>query len=92
MYKLVEIKPLENYRLFLKYYNGVSGEYNLEKIIESDDYKILRSEKIFNQVYIDEKTNDIYWPCGVNICKSAVYRQLELKSLMKNLQIDLDKL
>ena len=91
MYKLIEVKPLENFKLFLRYSNGVKGEYDLSKVIERDDFKILRSEKIFNQVFIDEKTNDIFWPCGVSLCRDAVYRQLELKSLMKNLSIDLDK-
>lgn len=91
MYKLIEVKPLENFKLFLRYSNGVKGEYDLNSVIKKDEYRILRSEKIFNQVFIDEKTNDIFWPCGVNLCKSAVYRQLELKSLMKNLHIDLDK-
>lgn len=91
MYKLIEVKPLDHFKLFLRYSNGVKGEYDLSKIIERDEYKILRSEKIFNRVFIDEKTNDVCWPCGVSLCKNSIYQQLELKSLMKNLKIDLDK-
>ncbi|MFC2135692.1 DUF2442 domain-containing protein [Bacteroidota bacterium] len=91
MYKLIEVKPLINYKLFLKYSNGVCGEYDLKKIIGREDLKILRSEKIFNQVFVDKKTNDVCWPCGVNLCKNAIYRQIELKSIMNRLHIDLDK-
>jgi len=92
MYKLIEIKPLAEFKIYLKYSNGLCGEYDLTKIILKNEFKILRSEKIFNQVFIDEKTNDICWPCGINLCKDAVYKQLELKLLMKNLRIDLNKI
>lgn len=92
MYKLIEVKPLDDFKIFLKYSNGVCGEYDLKKIIERGEFKILRSEKIFHQVFVDEKTNDVCWPCGVSLCKNAIYRQLELNSLMKNLQIDMDKI
>lgn len=92
MYKLIEVKPLPNCKVFLKYSNGVQGEYDLSNAINHDDCKLLRSEKIFEKVYIDEKTNDLCWPGGVRLCKDAIYRQLELKSLMRNLHIDLEKL
>lgn len=91
MYKLIEVKPLNDFKILLKYSNGVSGEYDLSKVIQRNDFKILRSEKIFNQVFIDEKTNDVCWPCGVSLCKNAIYRQIELKSIVNKLHIDPDK-
>ncbi len=92
MYKLIEVVPVNSYKLFLKYSNGITGEYDLSNLIYNDEYKTLRNEKSFRQVYIDEKTNDLVWPCGITLCKNAIYRQLELRSLMKNLNIDLDKI
>ncbi len=87
----VAVTPLEDMKLNVKYSNGIEGVINLGHLREREEYSKLLSEKYFRQVDIHPENKDIFWEEGISICKDAVYKQLELKTLMKKLHIDLDK-
>ena len=92
MPKLVEVKPVDGLLIYLKYSNGVEGEFSLERTAAKKEYEILKEDSFFKKVYIDSKTNDVTWGEGLSLCKNAIYKQLELKSLMKSLKLDLEKI
>ena len=87
----VYVKPLKNSVIYLKYSDGMEGEIDLNKTINRNNYDKLKEPSIFSQVYIDEKTRDICWACGVEMCQNALYKQLELIALMKRLKVDINK-
>lgn len=91
MPKLLVVKAKNKFCLYLKYSDGMEGSINLNKLVERIGYKALCNPHIFNEVSIDPDTNDVCWEGGITICKDAIYRQLELKRLMKNLHIDIEK-
>lgn len=92
MSNIVEVKVSDKYKLFIKYSDGVEGEISLQHLKDDFTYQFLNDKDEFEKVYVDEKTGDIFWPNSVNLCKNAIYRQLELKCMMKRLKIDMDKL
>ena len=89
MAELVEVKPLNDHKIYLRYSNGLEGEYSLKKVMIKDEYKFLSNDDIFNNVEVDEKTNDIGWGNGITLCKNAIYKQLELIQLAEKLKLDL---
>lgn len=89
MAELVDVKPMKDHKIYLKYSNGLEGEYSLKKVMQKDDYKFLSDEKLFAEVKVDEKTNDVTWSNGVLLCKNAIYKQLELMKLAEKLKLDL---
>ena len=91
MPKLTLVKAKKNFRLYLKYSDGKDGIIDLNRLKDRIGFKSLCNPHLFETVFIDPDTNDICWEGGITICKDAVYRQLELKQLMKNLHIDIDK-
>ena len=89
MNKLIKVTPKENFVLYLKYSNGTEGEISCADLLKKDEYRNIRNWQDFKQVKIDKNTNDISWPNGVSMCKNAMYRMLELKNLMKSMNIEL---
>ncbi len=92
MAKIVSVKPLDNYKIFVEFSDGLKGELNLKHLLKRKEYEKLNDLNVFNSVRIDAKTKDIIWDGGMNICKVAVYNMLELKNEMKKLKIDLNRL
>ena len=91
MLKPVQVKIIENSRLFVKYSDGISGEISLANLLEDADYPEFKDPAYLKNVSIDPDSNDAVWPNGASLCKNAIYKQLELKNLMKSLHIDINK-
>lgn len=89
MAELVEVKPLKDQKIYLKYSNGLEGIYSLAKVMQKEEYKFLNDEKIFKKITVDKKTNDVTWGNGVLLCKNAIYKQLELMQLAEKLKLNI---
>ncbi len=91
MIKPIEVKITGEYRIFVSYSDGMEGEINLAHLKNNPEYKFMEDQTEFGKVYISSVTSDLCWSNGISLCKDAIYKQLELKSLMKRLKIDLDR-
>lgn len=89
MAELIEVKPLKEQKIYLKYSNGLEGIYSLAKVMQKEEYKFLNDEKFFKKVSVDKKTNDVTWGNGVLLCKNAIYKQLELMQLAEKLKLNI---
>ena len=92
MPKPVQIKIIEKSRLYVKYSDGISGEISLENLLNNEEYPEFKNPYYLNRVSIDPETEDPVWPNGASLCKNAIYKQLELKTLVKSLHIDINKI
>ncbi|MBI9070657.1 MAG: DUF2442 domain-containing protein [Melioribacteraceae bacterium] len=90
MIEPIIVEPLSNYKVFIEYNDGMKGELDITKLLKRDEYDCLKDENFFSKVYIDEKSKDICWNNKIVLCKDAIYKQLELRSLMNRLKIKLD--
>jgi hypothetical protein len=91
MSKTVEVRVVGNSGLFVKYSDGIAGEISLASILGDSEHPEFKDPDYLAKVAIDRESGDPFWPNGVSLCKNSIYRQLELKKLMNNLHIDLDK-
>jgi hypothetical protein len=88
---LISVTPKENYKLELKFDDGLEGEYSCTDLLQNDEFRNLADVDVFNNVSVNLATNDIVWDKDMVLCSNALYKQLELKRLMKVFKIDLDK-
>lgn len=88
---LVSVTPKENYKLELKYDDGLEGEYSCAELLQKDDFKKLADINFFNNVSVNPKTNDVYWDKDTTLCSNALYKHLGLQRLMRVFKIDLEK-
>ncbi len=74
--QVIQVEARPNYRLWVKYADGPSGEVDLSDIAGKGEYVAWNDPEIFRGVYIDSKTEVISWGNYVEICPDAVYLAL----------------
>ncbi|MBL1213243.1 MAG: DUF2442 domain-containing protein [Ignavibacteriae bacterium] len=84
----VSVKPVDDFKILVKYSDGLEGEFNCKNLFKKKGFEILNNKEEFAKVYIDEKSKDICWSEDLSMCKNALYRILELQKLSRNLKLD----
>ena len=90
MRKIIEVKPLPDKKLFVKYSNDMEGILNLEKLSEREEYKALKTIDKFDDAYIHAETGDIIINGNIELCKNATYDILNLKKQMEAIGLFID--
>jgi hypothetical protein len=74
--KLLEIKPLENYTLWLKYDDDTEGTVDLSSIAGKGVFQIWDKQITFDKVYIDRQ-RAIAWSDEIDICADSMYLRIK---------------
>jgi hypothetical protein len=59
--KIVACKPKPNYRVWIRFDDGLEGEVDLNEFVGKGIFKTWDSVEFFNQVHIDPKTDTLSW-------------------------------
>lgn len=79
MFNPVEIKPLPNYRLWIRYADGVQGEVDLSHLVGKGAFARWKEEGFFQRVRIAEG-GAIAWGDDMDLCPDALYLRLTGKT------------
>jgi hypothetical protein len=90
MNKIIEVKTLQNKKLFVKYSDGLEGQISLDKLTTREQYSDLQNINHFEDVKIDEKSGDVIINGNIELCKNAMYGILDLKRQMAGLGLNMD--
>ena len=78
--KITEVKPLENYKLFLQFDNGESGVVDLSDLVGRGVLEAWNKDGAFKQVNITA-LGALEWPGEIDLCPDALYLRLTGKHL-----------
>ena len=81
MHRIVEVKPLERYRVWIRFADGTDGEVDLSDLVGKGVFAIWNDPQQFNEVYIDPETHTLAWPDGFDLCPDSLYRDLAAKKV-----------
>jgi hypothetical protein len=71
---IVEVHPLENYRLRLRFEDGVEGVIDVAQLVSfSGVFAPLRDRKEFVAVRVNPELGTIYWPSGADLDPDVLY-------------------
>ena len=74
---IVEVHPLDGYRLRLRFEDGVTGEVDLEKMIQFEGiFAPLKDRAMFVQVRVISDVGTIVWPNGADLDPLVLYSQV----------------
>ena len=74
---IVEVQPLDGYRLRLRFEDGVAGEVDLEKMIQFEGvFAPVKERAFFVQVRVDPEAGTIVWPNGADLDPLVLYSQV----------------
>ena len=79
---VVEVRPLEGYRVFLRFDDGVQGEIDLEPLLSPFDgvFAPLRDLARFREVFVDDG-GTIAWPNGADLAPEILYSKVSGRPL-----------
>jgi len=75
MIKPVEVKPLSNFRIRLKYNDGVEGEVDLSRLAGKGVFAVWNEKDAFKKVYLTE-SGGIAWSDSVELCSDSMYLKI----------------
>ena len=75
MLKAVRVRALENFRIWIRYADGVEGEVDLSHLAEKGVFKAWRSPGIFGKVRLGS-SGEIEWPGVGDLCPDALYLRI----------------
>ncbi len=72
MHRVIRVKPLPAYRLFVEFADGVKGEVDLSKRLFGPIFEPLKDLDFFAQAVIDE-FGVVCWPNGADLAPDALH-------------------
>jgi hypothetical protein len=75
MEKIVKVKALDGYHLYLEFEDGLQGEIDLSARLFGPMFEPLRDPEFFSRVGLDE-FGVICWPNGADLAPDALYQNL----------------
>lgn len=84
MEKIVKVKALDGYHLYLEFEDGLQGEIDLSARLFGPMFEPLRDPEFFSRVGLDE-FGVICWPNGADLAPDALYQNLLKKRQQANL-------
>ena len=51
--RVISVRPLEDYKLWIRFSNGEVKEFNFKPLLDEPAFKPLKDKNIFNSVYVD---------------------------------------
>ena len=74
--RLKEAKYQGDYRVWLKFADGVEGEVDLEKELWGEVFQPLRDKARFAELSVNEDIDTLVWPNGADFAPEFLYQQL----------------
>jgi hypothetical protein len=65
--KIIACKPKPNYRVWIRFDDGLEGEVDLSNLVGQGVFEAWKSVDFFNQVHIDPKTDTLSWDDEIDL-------------------------
>jgi hypothetical protein len=76
MIRIVQVKPLEGYRLWVRFDDGLEGIYAVEPEQRGGVFCQVCDPEAFNAVTINDDFGCVEWPGGIDLCPTAMHEDL----------------
>lgn len=86
MQRVIEVKPMGKYTVWLKFADGVQGTVDLSELAGKGVFSKWNDTDFFNSVFIDNETRTIAWPDGIDLCPDNLYATLTGADPLKQLR------
>ncbi len=71
---VIEVRPMDDYRLWLRFEDGVEGVVDLTSCLEFKGvFAALTDRQQFVGVHVDRDLGSVSWPCGADLDPDVLY-------------------
>ena len=75
MYKIVAVKVLSNYNIWIKYSDDTEGTIDLSYLVGKGVFSIWKNYKEFKKVSIGS-SGELIWENNIDLCPDALYMKI----------------
>jgi hypothetical protein len=77
LYDVVEVRARPNFRVWLRFEDGLEGEADLSDLAGRGVFKRwIDNPAEFDQVSVDEESGTIVWPGGLDVAPDRLYDEV----------------
>ena len=76
MNRIVDVKPLKDLKVWLKFSDGVEGTVDLSDIAGKGVFSSWNDPDMFKSVSINPENHTISWPGGIDLCPDTLYAEI----------------
>lgn len=76
MHRIIEVKPLKNFKVWLKFADGVEGTVDLSDIAGKGIFSAWNDSEFFKKVFVNPESHTIAWPGGIDLCPDTLYSEI----------------
>lgn len=73
MHRIADVKALEDYRIKIKFDDGLEGRANLSDLAGEGVFSSWNVPGEFAKVFNDPVTHTVAWPGGIDLCPDSLY-------------------
>jgi len=70
------VRPLEKYRIWLRFQDGTEGEVDLSDLAGKGVFRAWLEPGFFEQVFVDERSRTVAWPGELDLDPDALYEDV----------------
>jgi len=82
MHRIVEVKPLDNYKVWLRFIDGTEGTVDLGDVAGKGVFSVWNDLSVFRSVFINPETHTIAWPGDIDLCPDSLHAELTGKAIL----------
>jgi hypothetical protein len=72
--RVVEVKPLPNRCLWVRFLDGTAGTVDLAQELWGPMFEPLANHEVFNQVRVDPELETVVWPNSADLAPEFLYQ------------------
>ena len=72
--RVVEVKPIANFRLWVRFLDGTSGTVDLSQELWGPMFQPLTNTDVFNQARVYPELETVVWPNGADLAPEFLYQ------------------
>jgi hypothetical protein len=74
--KVQEVRYKGDYRVWLKFSDGIEGEIDLREELWGPIFEPLKEKSLFSQLSVDSELGTLVWPNGADFAPEFLYQKL----------------
>jgi hypothetical protein len=75
MIRVVNVRPLAGYKLWVRFSDGLEGEYAVDPNRRGGVFDSLADPAVFNAVSTNNDFGSVEWPGGIDLCPIAMHQE-----------------
>ncbi len=76
MDRITDVKPLPEYRIWIRFDDGTEGEVDLSDLVGKGVFAAWKAPEHFEQVFVRPESRTVTWPGDIDLDPDVLYHEI----------------